>query len=140
MCLQCTVEAVVVKQDFLGRYSLMRATNDKSTMWPKNALALVESNDPTFVITAKVMRSPDFFEDEFEDVSATESDIDEMFEYSAAILKLQEDLKSYPYVGWELMELASNAGCDFKLNPDSDLASAAFMNWFMERLYGACNS
>jgi len=141
MCLQCTVDAVVVKQDFLGPYSLMRATNDKSLKWPKDTLGLVEFDDPTFVITAKVLQSPDCFEDdESEDVSATEGGIDDMLQYSASILRLQEDLKCSPYAGWELMELASNAGCDFKVISDSNEANVRFLDWFMERLHGACNS
>lgn len=59
MCLQCTVKSVTVKKDFLPGYELQRATNDAAPLaWPKDALGLVQENDPYLVFTTPVIAKP----------------------------------------------------------------------------------
>ena len=57
MCLQCTTNAVTIKENVLPGFTLMQSQKDQ-VGWPKGAYALVEMNDPTFFFAGPLLKDP----------------------------------------------------------------------------------
>ena len=57
MCLQCTTNAVTVKENVLPGFTLMLSQKDADG-WPKGSYGLVELNDPTVVFAGPLLKDP----------------------------------------------------------------------------------
>jgi len=103
--MQCVVESEDLGE-FLPGWYLGRATINSDADWPKGNLALIQCNDPTYVLT----------------------DIDPNKDYEGEdLIYLIECFYGRPKEGWELLEAAKKKGYKPKVHGHLEL-------WIVKRI------
>lgn len=110
MCLQCTVEAKVVKE--FGRWTLMISNNDESSEWPKGWLGLVITNDPHFVFPISFTKDPYENKDDDYIESSTKEEWETFERHIEDAKNLDEKLQCSPNVGHLLISEMKKCGYD----------------------------
>jgi len=133
MCLQCTTEAVYVvdgEDEFLPGFLLMRSMNDNvPDKWPKGALGLVKSNDPTFVITATPVLDM-CFEMSDDEIEAIPDEVykENETKFYEQVVVLEKELVCHPLEGYALVKAAMSVGYDPKVH------GSRFAGWLLHKL------
>ncbi|CAB5514277.1 hypothetical protein LMG26857_03335 [Achromobacter anxifer] len=108
MCMQCSAEAVTLKQNVIPGFSIMIGRKEISG-WPKDWYALVECNDPLFVFEGPLVRDPT--------IGLTEDKLDAMLsypegydEYEAGAKRLGHALTMRAEAGYRLVRACMEKG------------------------------